>query len=204
MAGHSLNLTGKKIGKLTVIEMAPRSEDSGDRSNYWKSICECGNTHIARASWLNRCANRVEPISCGCELKFTFSRRRTKTEDDFVAASIKTIIKNYKQSAKRKSYSFLLSKEEFTKFITSPCHYCGALETNTHCVKNLTVNREFHYNGIDRMDNSKGYCLENCVTACMFCNYAKRTQSYDDFIVWINNLVKHKNALLTSNEKPTT
>jgi hypothetical protein len=40
----------------------------------------------------------------------------------------------------------------------------------------------FIYNGIDRVDNNKGYTIENCVPCCTAVNYAKLDMSYSDFI----------------------
>lgn len=51
---------------------------------------------------------------------------------------------------------------------------------------------EILYNGIDRIDNSKGYNLDNCVTCCTQCNTAKMQETEEDFKKWIidvyNNL----------------
>lgn len=53
------NLIGKKFGKLTVIEQAPRTKN---RSVLWKCLCECGREKIARNK------NLIEGITsdCGC------------------------------------------------------------------------------------------------------------------------------------------
>ena len=53
------NLVGKKFGKLTVIELAPKTKN---RSTLWRCICECGNEKIARNK------NLIEGITtdCGC------------------------------------------------------------------------------------------------------------------------------------------
>lgn len=46
----------------------------------------------------------------------------------------------------------------------------------------MPVTLPYWYNGVDRVDNTKGYTLENCVTCCAEANYAKRALSYADFI----------------------
>lgn len=53
------SLVGKKFGKLTVIELAPKTKN---RSTLWRCICECGNEKIARNK------NLIEGITtdCGC------------------------------------------------------------------------------------------------------------------------------------------
>lgn len=69
------------------------------------------------------------------------------------------------------------------------CHYCG-IDTPT----NHRVDRNgssFKYNGIDRVDNNRGYTPDNVVTACSFCNLAKREMTRDEFITWARRLVAH-------------
>lgn len=39
----------------------------------------------------------------------------------------------------------------------------------------------FVYNGIDRVDNSVGYVLSNCVPCCSTCNRMKGTMSSEEF-----------------------
>lgn len=65
-------------------------------------------------------------------------------------------------------------------------------------VKGNSKNSKYIYNGIDRIDNSKGYTKENSITACKQCNISKSTYSQQDFINWINNCynnLKGKNIL---------
>jgi hypothetical protein len=37
-------------------------------------------------------------------------------------------------------------------------------------------------NGIDRVDNSRGYHTDNCVSCCIACNREKRAQSQAAFL----------------------
>lgn len=77
----------------------------------------------------------------------------------------------YKKNAKRRNYSFELSKEQFYNLISQPCYYCG---------ENLQSSR-----GIDRVDSKKGYFLENCVPCCEVCNRMKLDYPVD---FWINHM----------------
>lgn len=56
---HGADLTGKRFGKLTVIE---RDGIDKHRRALWKCACSCGNEIIASTSDL-KCGNRK---SCGC------------------------------------------------------------------------------------------------------------------------------------------
>lgn len=76
--------------------------------------------------------------------------------------------------------------------VTSNCHYCNSKPNQIarHCSKpELRKRSEFLYNGLDRVDPSKGYTLDNVVTCCKQCNYAKRGSTYSEFMEWIQKLV---------------
>jgi len=73
----------------------------------------------------------------------------------------------YKARAKHRKQEFNLTFEEFAIFWQKPCHYCGDL------IKTI---------GIDRVDNNKGYELNNCVSCCAICNYGKMNQTREEYI----------------------
>lgn len=56
------DLTGKKFGKLTVLE---RTNEKKGAYYYWLCICECGNTHKAHGGGLRN--GKIK--SCGCLVK---------------------------------------------------------------------------------------------------------------------------------------
>src|SRR5438132_12656210 len=58
--------------------------------------------------------------------------------------------------------SWNLTFDECAKYFIDDCFYCGHV-----ALEGLTLN------GIDRVDSSKGYCLENCVACCGMCNRMK-------------------------------
>jgi hypothetical protein len=61
----------------------------------------------------------------------------------------------------RRDIEFSIEKDEFNRIKTGPCYLCGVKNTDDH------------YNGIDRIDNSKGYTLANCRACCGHCNILK-------------------------------
>ena len=60
------DLTGRRFGKLTVVNL---DKKSGNKY-YWKCICDCGNEKIIRADRL-LCG---ECVHCGCEKKVRYNR----------------------------------------------------------------------------------------------------------------------------------
>lgn len=62
---------------------------------------------------------------------------------------------------KNRNIKFMLGKDEFNHIKTKPCYLCGVENTDEH------------YNGIDRINNSKEYTTENCKPCCGHCNFMK-------------------------------
>jgi hypothetical protein len=76
----------------------------------------------------------------------------------------------YKSRAKKKHLSFDLTRDDYKRLINTPCHYCQREITET----NLS--------GIDRVDNSLGYSLDNVVSCCSQCNQMRTNIPQNEFI----------------------
>lgn len=59
------DLTGKRFGLLTVIEIDREKQAKHNGAVYWKCLCDCGNIISVRANNL-KCKNENRTISCGC------------------------------------------------------------------------------------------------------------------------------------------
>ena len=77
--------------------------------------------------------------------------------------------KNYKLSAETRRLDFPLTKEEFILIVSIPCYYCGIIQPKG-------------FNGIDRLDSTIGYSLDNCKSCCEMCNMMKGTTGHNIFI----------------------
>jgi hypothetical protein len=173
------DLLGRRFGILTVVDF---SHIDKNRQSCWKVRCDCGNEKIINSNRLLRLGAK----SCGC------SRRGLKGERGF-----NNLYAKYRCRAKYIKVQFTLTKEEFRDLVVAPCYYCGILpeqKVYDDSNKQLTeyINHcQFIYNGIDRKDCNAGYVLENCVTCCKVCNFAKNTKTKDEFITWINQIYKN-------------
>lgn len=100
--------------------------------------------------------------------------------------SSKAIVYNkYVDRAKEKNLVFEISKAVFKNMIMEKCHYCHREASGNHI------------NGIDRMDNERGYTFDNIVTCCSDCNYAKCDMDYDAFLEQCKRIADYE----LSNEK---
>lgn len=155
------NLEGQVFGKLSVLKLDLMFQG---RSK-WVCICTCGNTKSIWASNLKR--GRTQ--TCGC------TRKKTN--------SFNCVINDYKQGAKKRDIVYLLSDEQFIDLVTQNCYYCG--------IEPFLQRRSSPlFNGIDRIDNTKGYTIDNCVPCCKHCNIAKNTMTFEQFCNWIRAIVR--------------
>ena len=76
-------------------------------------------------------------------------------------------IKYLKRSALKRSLVWELADGEAILLVTSACVYCGD---------------SAEVNGIDRVDNDRGYLPNNCVSCCMLCNRMKHANSVETFV----------------------
>lgn len=88
--------------------------------------------------------------------------------------------KSNKTMLKRGLESFLISYDEYYNYATNTCSYCG-IEGEEHAP-----------NGVDRVDSSKGYLPDNCVSCCWTCNKMKSEYSVDTFK---NHIIKIYNKI---------
>jgi len=91
----------------------------------------------------------------------------------------------YKWGAKDRGLVWALSGTQFDAIIQKPCHYCKLPPSNKAKYQKHGV---LVYSGIDRKDNAVGYTPRNVVPCCWFCNKAKKTHSYADFMAWIQRI----------------
>ena len=158
----SVDLTGKIFGKLTVVGKAGKKFMDG-----WLCECECGGQTVL----LNTALVTGNTKSCGCRKKFP------PGEADFNSFYAKHMYQLRKRGLENN-----LSKEEVKGIVTQDCYYCGAPPSCNHKVGDY--NGGFARNGMDRVDNLKGYIHGNVVSCCGECNRGKFTMTVEEFKEW--------------------
>lgn len=170
---RTINETGNIYGNLTVLSQTA-SDGRGEAS--WLCQCGCGKKVIVLGSNLRNGRQK----SCGCK------KRLSEGE-----AAINFLYRNLKRNARDRGIEWSLTKEHVAKIIGRPCFYCGVEPYQE--IKNgyNGFNGGLKYNGLDRVDNKKGYLVENVVPCCGMCNYAKRDHSVKDFKEWVSRIYHH-------------
>jgi len=102
-------------------------------------------------------------------------------------ASFDATYNSYVKEAKDRNLEWMIDEIIFRSLTSQNCYYCGKPPSQIRC-KNSRMNGNYYYNGLDRVDNDKGYILENIVTCCKECNYAKRKMSKKDFLAMVKRI----------------
>ncbi len=90
-------------------------------------------------------------------------------KQEAIAIEIKEVWRNLQRNAFLKKNLFTLTQQEFEKLVIQPCYYCGFYSN-------------YKFIGIDRIDNNKGYLINNCVPACSMCNMMKAANHPNAFL----------------------
>lgn len=160
------DLSGKVFGKLTVIEFFGWIEAKHNRCSYWLCRCECNNLCKIRGASLSFGMTK----SCGCY---------KPNKMNYGESALNRLIDNYKRHAKDRNYIWMLSKDEVILITKQNCLYCGSEPKSEY--KANRCNGVYIYNGIDRINNKEGYCINNVVACCSKCNFMKKDMSIDEF-----------------------
>lgn len=173
------DLTGFRTGRLTVAWPAGYERmGSGKESRrpVWLCFCDCGNFVVCDGRELTRNSDRSRR-SCGCV-------RRN------IEASFVNLFAQYKHKAKERDLEWQLTFEQFKSLVTSPCHYTGRLPQQKFVPKGKNPSPSIMWNGIDRLDNSKGYIPDNCVPCWGVVNKMKLTLTKAEFLAICDEVSK--------------
>tara|TARA_R110000868_G_scaffold13432_1_gene62748 strand:- start:391 stop:759 length:369 start_codon:yes stop_codon:yes gene_type:complete len=87
---------------------------------------------------------------------------------------------SYKGEAKRRGHAFDLTQQEFQTLWQKDCSYCGRSITTI---------------GIDRVDSSVGYQIDNVVSCCTTCNRLKSDFNKEEWLDNIYTILKYQGVI---------
>jgi len=183
------NEKGKKFNRLFVLDFAYIK----NRAAHWKCRCDCGNITIVSGADLRRgLKGNGGTKSCGClarEITIRTHTGKKYSKKKYAEANKRVVFRNYISSAERRNIDFDLDFDTFISLASQNCFYCDSIPSQSY--KKGNYYGIFIHNGVDRVDNSKGYTKDNCVPCCKICNMAKSTMSINEFYTWIGKIVKN-------------
>ena len=161
-------------------------DETGKVYGKWTVLRENGRDKHKSVLWLVRCECRKESNVTGQDLrsKHTTQCKSCARKHPTGEANRNQRMREYERQARNRGLIWVLSKEEFNVLTSQNCVYCGAEPQEGY--KNKEHNGCAKMNGIDRVDNSRGYEWNNCVPACKTCNGAKCRMTKTDFLSWID------------------
>ncbi len=169
-------MPGRRFGRLKVLKHINNNKDG---KRLWLCQCDCGETTVAVGNNLRHGGTR----SCGCLKIEVMSLPKGK-------AAFNLVFRSYTNSARQRGYSFKLSKKKRVMELTQQdCTYCGTRPEQI--MAPISGSGDFVYNGIDRMDNAKGYVRGNVVACCGVCNLMKKADSQEEFLAQVKKIYKH-------------
>lgn len=143
----------------------------GEDDLFIKGQCkECRNTYLRQ--WK---ANKKDVIKEKGREYYLANADKLKKNAAAYDKTLRGKLAQYKCSAKKRGLSFDLDIESFKTFWQKPCHWCGDEITTI---------------GVDRIDNTIGYTLENCAPCCSMCNYIKQEYQPQEWLAHMLKILK--------------
>lgn len=177
---------GQKIGNFTI--------SSYEKEGMYKLQCECGATIVGDSSHITgKISNLLKDGYVACQkcqnkLRLEYDSLRKKDADYF---NFKDAFNQVVNKAKTRGKEFGLTLEECINLFKQNCYYCSSPPSN-YKKRRDAENSVTQYQGIDRIDSSKGYYPDNVLPCCKHCNSAKLERTIDEFYTHIDNMYNTK------------
>lgn len=186
--------TGQKFHRLTFIRPTDKRVRSGI---VWEAQCDCGTTVEVMASDVVK--KNATHKSCGClsrETKVNNGKMRgtsSRRYDPIISSARGVWGRTYKD----------IDFDTFYQLSQQSCDYCGSLPAATHNIgvsskkcysaSELQLNEgTFTYNGLDRVDSSRGHTVDNVVPCCWECNRMKGNRTREEFLAHNTKIHVHQ------------
>lgn len=182
--------TGQKFHNLTFVQPSEKKYKNG--GIIWELKCDCGNTTYQMPRSV--VSGRVK--ACGCMIGMN-----SRKHDPLITSALTVWRNSYKDC----------DFELFMKLSQKPCHYCGVSPQRVVNAANFPgwgYNSDyqrkcgnFTFNGLDRVDSTKGHIENNVVPCCWDCNYMKRDKTTEEFLLHIRRIYEFACFQSSSNER---
>jgi 5-methylcytosine-specific restriction endonuclease McrA len=179
--GQSRNkedITGQVFESLTALRPvgSKLSQTGSMLGTLWECQCTCGNLRVVLRKHLGTATKKCEECVAKTRVCNLGGYKRPFMYTPVMAA-VKLKSRNYQRHSK---HAWKLSEALAFHLFTQECFYCDKIPS-----LDGPIVRTGDLMGIDRVDSALDYTVDNCVTACKQCNYAKNdltTKQFFDLI----------------------
>lgn len=175
---RALDRIGHKYNQLLIVSISHKV----DSKLFVNTICDCGTEKVICLDNIVRTSHPT--MSCG-HLYLENRNSFTNVEPNYVAEFNRW----HKRDVVGRDIECSLTLDNWIELVSEPCFYCN--QDPNQVMHNSYL---FMKNGIDRQNNEIGYHMDNSVSCCSICNYAKRSMPAEAFISWILRAAEHLNS----------
>lgn len=149
---------------------------------YFNCTClQCGNKLRVRSDGI--CGKNINRVAC----QKCIGTWRSKHFEDLdkekpIPRDMRNKFNHFRNNAINRGINFDLTKDQVYELCNKDCVYCG----KKRCL------------GIDRVDNSKGYTIDNVVPCCGCCNKMKMDLEINFFIDQITKIYNNIKTIKSS------
>lgn len=179
---------GMRFGNYTLIKFHSKSETR--KLGLWESKCDCGRIVFKRTAAFT-CEKTIKCQLCSNRenTKYTILPNQQSCKNKIVIQT--------RKAAKCRNLEIDLTDDQILHLVSLPCFYCDLPYSNT----TRTERGDYiNHNGLDRVDNTKGYLLSNVVPCCRYCNFAKMDVELKDWMSRIEKIYNNKDRILKRSE----
>jgi len=187
--------TGRRIRNFVVLTKTTRKKQRPNGRNFYIYVCQCDcgtefDSNSAEFEYrfgCDNCSKEHHYKSASKNQKITKKQKPTRLTEftklypesyDKVSGSYaNAIVSLIKNGAKHRGLEWNLTHIETFNILLKACYYCGT-----------QINFPETRNGLDRLDNTKGYISNNVVPCCYPCNIAKHQMTEKEFKSLIINI----------------
>lgn len=174
---------GQQIGEFTITSY---------NEGLYTLTCKCGNTSEGDSTHITRKISNLMAegfTACmQCSNKRRIELKLLQSQEAHIY-TFKDVYREYVKKSKEREIDFEISLEDASKLFIQNCHYCNRAPLNCRKRDSGII---VYYQGIDRIDNTKGYTLENIVPCCKYCNSFKNDRSAEEFNLHLDDILKVK------------
>jgi hypothetical protein len=190
------DMVGKRFGRLVI---ASNTGNKYEKKNVflYECVCDCGSTTIVRGDALKS----GNTASCGClakERRAEGKRKKILEERGGIGPIPALFFNRLKQDARERDLTCELTLAEFVDISTSDCYSCGQIDTKNQVQyrsNKKSVRYTWKANGLDRIDNSRGYDIYNILPCCKRCNQARNDMSIALFFDLVRRIALKNNLI---------